>query len=258
MKKLMNVIVMSLLMIYMLVVLGLTSDESGNRICNTIHIHILDSLENRFLAEADILDIIQKKGGQVLGYPVGNINIKTIEDQLTLYPYVKEAEVFMCGDGSLHIDIEQRKPVMRVIDQNRDSYYVAADGVIMPLSEKYTARVLVANGYIRGSSSFRNVLSNADTKEEEMLLMLYRIAQYIDQTVFWKAQIEQIYVDRDGEIELIPRVGAHIIEFGKPVDFENKFRNLMAFYEQGLGKTGWNRYEKISLKYKGQVVCTLR
>ncbi|UCG28910.1 MAG: hypothetical protein JSV24_05990 [Bacteroidales bacterium] len=257
-KKIRNFIVVSLLMAYMIVVLGLTSDNSEDRICNAIHIHILDSLENRLMTEEDILGIIEKGEGQILGYPVGEINIRTMENNLKSYPYIKKAEVFICVDGSLRVDIEQRRPVMRVINRYQESYYLASDGTIMPLSRTFTPRVLVANGNVGRWDGFMNVLKNEVAGDNEMILSLYRIARFVDQDDFWKAQIEQIYVDSSGELELIPRVGAHIIEFGKPVDFDRKFRNLMAFYEQGLEITGWNRYERISLKYEGQVVCTLR
>jgi cell division protein FtsQ len=65
-------------------------------------------------------------------------------------------------------------------------------------------------------------------------------------------------VNGKGEFELIPRVGAHIIEFGKAEDIEEKFEKLWILYNEGFYNTGWNQYDKISLKYKNQAVCTKR
>ena len=62
----------------------------------------------------------------------------------------------------------------------------------------------------------------------------------------------------NGEFELIPRVGAQVIEFGKAVDMEEKFEKLWILYNEGFHNTGWNQYERINLKYKNQAVCTKR
>jgi len=63
-------------------------------------------------------------------------------------------------------------------------------------------------------------------------------------------------VNEANEFELIPRVGAHLILFGSIDNYERKFRNLKIFYEQGLNNIGWNKYEKINLKFDNQIVCT--
>ena len=91
-----------------------------------------------------------------------------------------------------------------------------------------------------------------------MLDDIYQISKFIDQSEFWKAQIEQVYVDKDLEFVIIPKVGNHKIVFGGIENLAGKFEKLMIFYKQGLSKTGWNEYSEINLKYKNQVVCTKR
>ena len=72
----------------------------------------------------------------------------------------------------------------------------------------------------------------------------------------WSAQIVQIYVNNQGEYELIPRIGPHIIILGDLEDYRAKFEKLELFYKDGLNHVGWNQYLKINLKYKDQIVCT--
>jgi len=55
---------------------------------------------------------------------------------------------------------------------------------------------------------------------------------------------------------MVPLVGDQLVEFGEPEGYRKKFRNLKALYEQGFAETGWGRYDKISLKFENQVVCT--
>jgi cell division protein FtsQ len=258
MKRLKNILVAVGIIVYLIVVLGLTGEHWKNSVCNTININITDSLGNGFVTSEEVLGMVFKNNDKLLGYPVGLINTEKIETTLNQHPSIKHAEVFICADGSLNIEIEQRKAILRIINHNHESYYVSADGAIIPWSEKYTMRVLVANGYITDDFSHNGGEFVNRAGEENRTKWLYEIAKYIDDNPFWKAQIEQIYVSRSGELELIPRVGPHIIQFGDPNDVEKKFQKLHAFYKQGLNRTDWNKYETINLKYEGQIVCTLR
>ena len=80
----------------------------------------------------------------------------------------------------------------------------------------------------------------------------------IDRSDFWKAQVEQIDVSRDGEIRMVPRVGDHLLILGTADNVENKLERLMNFYEKGLDNIGWNKYRSISVAYENQVVCKKR
>ena len=68
--------------------------------------------------------------------------------------------------------------------------------------------------------------------------------------------IDQIYVLRNGDVMMVPKVGDHVVELGAAEDFDTKFANLLTFYRKGMPRAGWDTYSKISLKYRGQVVCT--
>jgi cell division protein FtsQ len=89
---------------------------------------------------------------------------------------------------------------------------------------------------------------------------------------FWKNQIVQINVMPDMGIELVPRVGDHIIYIGylpqaKTKEdrlqliseyVDKKLERLEKFYRYGLSQAGWNRYHYISLEYDNQIICTKR
>jgi cell division protein FtsQ len=84
---------------------------------------------------------------------------------------------------------------------------------------------------------------------------IFPMINYIRNDSFWNAQIDQIWVDRDGEIDLIPRAGHHIVHLGTTENFMEKLDNLEAFYTEILPVAGWNTYKRINLEYKGQIVC---
>ena len=85
---------------------------------------------------------------------------------------------------------------------------------------------------------------------------LYKLAQYLENDDFWRDQVDQIWVDDRKDIRLIPRVGAHSIVLGNMDRYQEKFDNLTSFYLNGLNVIGWDKYDKINVKFKGQIVCT--
>ena len=82
------------------------------------------------------------------------------------------------------------------------------------------------------------------------------MADFVNKNEFWRAQIEQVFIQANGQLLLLPQVGDYLIEFGTPDDYELKFRNLKAVYQQGFKNLGWNKYKAISVKYRNQIVCT--
>ena len=123
------------------------------------------------------------------------------------------------------------------------NYYIDNMGSVMPLSRHYVAHVLVASGYIN---------------KEFAMNELYHFVQFLQDNEFWNNQIDQIYVDADQEVELIPLVGNHKILLGSFDDYQKKLDNLKLFYEQAIPKVGWEKYSLINLKYRNQIVCTKR
>jgi cell division protein FtsQ len=98
-----------------------------------------------------------------------------------------------------------------------------------------------------------------DTIKKKLLIDdIFTMAEFIRKDELWKAQIEQLYVNKDFEIELIPRVGNHRIVVGDATNIKAKLNKLKIFYSKGLSKTGWNEYSVINLKFANQVVCKKR
>jgi hypothetical protein len=121
-----------------------------------------------------------------------------------------------------------------------ENYYLNQEGKKTGLSSYSAADVVVASGFIRDTMTV-----NA----------LYRAALLMKKDSFWDAQIEQIYVEPNGEWIILPRVGDYEILLGLPDNFEKKLQRLRVFYREGLPRVGWERYSTISLKYENQIVC---
>lgn len=240
MKRVLKTLGVGAILVYFPVMLAFVSYDKHKTLCRGIESEISDSVANRFISAQEVKDVVLEKYPDILGKPLDKINTEEMEHFFEKYPAIKNCEVFYTLSGILHVDIKQKEPVLRVFDRS-GSYYLDEDGNKMPLSTKHTAHVLVANGYI-------NKLKNRED--------LFHLAMFINDDPFWRSQIEQIYVDKKGEFILIPRVGDHKIEFGGADRMETKFRNLKALYQNGWDAREWNLYNKVSLKYNGQVVCS--
>ena len=104
-----------------------------------------------------------------------------------------------------------------------------------------------------------NGVSVLDTSIKNSILKdIYYLVEYINDDSFWSAQIDQIYVDNNDEIDLIPRVGNQLIHLGSIENLEGKLRNLAELYDKVLPEVGWNKYSMINLEYKDQIVCKKR
>ncbi|HAH23547.1 MAG TPA: hypothetical protein DCL77_07295, partial [Prolixibacteraceae bacterium] len=136
--------------------------------------------------------------------------------------------------------VGERTPVLRIKTAIED-YYLDMQGTKIPISSKYIERIMIASGTFPDETVKTNLLKMAD---------------FVNKDEFWRAIIEQVLIQPNGELLIIPQVGDYLIEFGKPEDYEFKLRNLKAVYQQGFKNLGWNKYKAISVKYQNQVVCT--
>lgn len=240
------------------VLLGFVDTNLGEMPCNEFHV-ALDHNDMRFIEEDDIRERITDLGNPIIGEPMSSLDIQKYEEEILNMPEVEAAEVYKTIDGRLVAEVTQRRPIVRIINMNDSlSVYIDDKGHVMPWSNKYTARVLVVNGYLNvpRSGSVDDVLMYDTVAAVSMLDDVFELAQFIERDPFWSAQIQQAYVTPEGEFEMIPRVGGHTIIFGDLENKEGKFSKLRAFYRKGLKNTDWNIYKSINLKYKDQIVCT--
>jgi cell division protein FtsQ len=201
----------------------------------------------RFMDEDAITSMIEKSGEPIIGHRLSSINIEQLEAKLTTFATLNNVEVFRKIDargwsfkGKLVINVDERTPILRIKNATED-YYLDREGVKIPVSGKYAERIMIATGTI---------------PDEEVKRSLLKMTDFVNKDEFWRAQIEQVLIQPNGELLLLPQVGDYLIEFGKPEDYELKFRNLKAVYQQGFKNFGWNKYKAISVKFQNQVICT--
>lgn len=210
--------------------------------------------QNRFVRERDVTEILFREFRHaIVGQPLELIDIEEVEKVLEDDIFIKDADVYVDALNKVHITVEQRVPIVRIMDETDASYYLDDAGEQVRTSPKFTARVMVVTGKIgHFTENYQNVPHNR-------LRKVFKLVKTINENDFWRAQFEQIHIDHSGDATLIPKVGDHKVKFGVPDEAINdKLHRLEVFYKDGLPVEGWNKYKSISVAFKGQVVAKKR
>lgn len=264
MSKAVNIGIWSLLIVGVFALLGFVENDLDKTPWKDVSVSVDRSNGNYFIDNEEIEEWIARQYYRDSTHMV-DLDLMDLEKRLNEDPSISNAEVFTTINGKLKVEITQRQPIIRVFDATGKSYYIDQEGMLMPLSNKYTSRVLVANGNINATfdSYYKMNVANWEAgydtiPEMRKLHNLFLLASKINGHDFWRAQFNQVFVGADEEIELIPRVGNHRIIIGDVEALDTKLEKLMVFYKKGLNRTGWNEYSEINLKFKNQIVCTKR
>lgn len=227
-------------LVLLVVLLVVLKNNQADQICEKVTIEIDAPVEKQLVTQRLVMDKISEwYSGGFSGTSQQNLDLPEIEERLESMPAVYNAEVSFDLRGELKLQIEQRMPVVRIMRSTGEQFYIAKDFTKIPVSGTDVARVPIANGR----------LTNA------MIKKVYTLSTYVHENAFMEALTEQIFVDNNGDLVIIPKVKNQRIIIGDSQNLEKKFSKLIDFYTGGLNHIGWDKYKTINLKYKDQIVC---
>lgn len=245
MKVILKLLILIGITVYLFFAFTQWNKADASSICLRTEIVISDSDQVGFIRAADVEQLLKDKKLMPDGKLLSEVNVRDIEECLKKHPFIdsvicyeQPASTFKQSGAVVKVVLTQLHPVMRIMAENGEDYYIDADGKVLPRMN-YTAYLPVATGHI----------SKGYAKE-----YLTQLGAYLQQQQFWNDQVEQINVDEHGSMELVTRVGEQVILLGQPVNLEKKFDNLRRFYEKVLSQVGWNKYTKINLEFDNQVI----
>lgn len=243
--------------IYLLFAFSSFDSKGGNKTtCNKVNIEIADNATSGFIDTKIIQDRLRKSGLYPIGMRMSDINTRRIEETLRKSPFVKTAECYKTEGGHVYVSVTQRMPVIRIKADNGDDYYVDDNDCVMPTT-KYTSDLIIATGNIDRWYATR---------------FISPLGKTIMANDMWKNLIEQINVLPNHGIEIVPRVGDHIVHIGRLPDGKGRIDHLAAisefmkrkmtrlekFYRYGLSQVGWNKYSYIDIEFDNQIICRKR
>lgn len=170
---------------------------------------------------------------------IDTLDLNKLEKTIDSHPLIDKSEVSVSVDGVLKAVVKQKTPIARINGKGA-SFYIDYKGNKMPLSENYTARVLLVSGEI-------------NDKNKEDLAKLFRV---IYDDVFLKKNIIGMQVMPNGSVLMLNRNYNFKIDFGQLINVEQKFKNYKAFFQKVVLDSSIAEYKKIDLRFAEQVVCT--
>jgi cell division protein FtsQ len=210
----------------------------------------------------DLIVQISQKYGKLQSKTIGEVDISGISAFVKKNPYLENTDVVVTVEGDILVRADQCKPLIRYYSSAGYPHYIDVKGRIMPVNTAYPYKILIASGQIESPlKDGKNIFSVSDSNyalksKLKNLYDIHLLAEIINTDSTLKALIEQVYVTGNGKIQLVTKAGSHIICMGDTTDAAEKLENLKCFYKNGLVKTGWNKYKKLNLEYKNQIVCT--
>lgn len=211
---------------------------------------IIDHEEDRmFVDYADVVELVQQVCHNAGPVPTDQASLSAIEQRLHRHPAVRQAEVWFGVNGTLHIRIQQRQPLALVENQMGERCYLDTEGYTFPADVGEPARVCYVNGFISCQPSGDHISQNST------LQAIHAVTTEMQNRPFWKAWVEQIWLEPDTQMVFIPKMGKHEIHFGPAKEIARKLNKLDIFYTRALSATGWDQYTVIDARYKGQIIA---
>ena len=227
---------------YLVFALFALSKPTDDKVCRELRVNIEQSTLAGFLTPADVRNMLITDHLSPEGHAIDKIDLAGIEDALEDKELIENAECYTIHDSIVVVEVKQRVPVARVINNRGEDYYIDTHGLPMPHGP-YFHNLVVATGHITPSYAEQH---------------LAPLANEVMENSFWRDGIVQFNVLNDGSIELIPRVGDHVVYLGQPLNIGKKLDRLRKFYLYGLNVAGWNKYSYINVEFDNQIICKRR
>ncbi len=221
--------------------ISFTVIKNASRTVNKIDVAFVQPVDNYFINDESIREIINKDGKDILKQSLREVNVKEIEQKVSESPFVDSVQVSKDINGHLRLDIKANSAVAR-IKTLKNEFYLTTKGEKMPLSKLNSADVILVSGDVK-PNEYEDLSKFVQALKADDLLKNHIIAiQKVGQRSF----------------NLIVNTGNYYIELGTLNNFEQKLHNLKLFYNQYIDFIGTEDYEKLSLKFVNQVVATKR
>lgn len=241
-KKIMKWSILAILLIYVAAMGVWANQRASLHLCTDIVVDVdaapaIDSIVRHGVSER-----LRAYPQKIIGVPQHQIDIADIERFLSRDNIFESVNCMMSARGELIVEIVPMIPVMRLFFGN-DSYYINKDGKYVASSAQFMTDVPVVTGNFNKRFAPKEVIP---------------IVSYINKNPMLHDLVSMIFAENAHNIILIPKIRGHVVNFGDTTRLDEKTRALTLFYRDVIPYKGWEEYDTISVKYRGQIVATRR
>lgn len=258
MKKFFQILIWTVLLLAVVAALAFVEINHRETVCHGFDLVIMDQQDDPLISAEDVKTMVLAATDSLIGKKISDIDHLQIHAILNEIPYVSETDIQTDLRGNITIELSLRKAIIRVINNAGFTYYLDTEGMLMPVNPGHPSRVIIFNGAIKdGLSELKGKAIHIEELDDNVILNnIYIVSTLIEQSPFLKRLIAQLWLGKNGEIEITPILGNYIIKLGGFEDIETKLAKLETFYREGAGKAGWQEYRSIDLRYNNQIICS--
>lgn len=219
------------------------SEQARAAMCKGIEV-VVEGGDPRFLksTQRGVYNEVLRFDSHLLNKRAESINTLALERYLEHISNFETVRCLITAEGKLRVNVVPMIPEIRVFDGN-NSYYINKDGKRIEAKAEFFADVPVVSGHFTKSFPATTVLP---------------VVRFVQRDSLLRNLVGMIEAKSADNIFLIPRLAGHVINFGDTLNLERKRRMLLAMYRKVLPYKGWETYDTISVKFRGQVVATRR
>lgn len=189
----------------------------------------------KFLSTSFVNKLLIQNIGELSSETKDSLDLSRLETLLENTPYILNAEAFCFPEGTLGINILEKKPIVMI--QGDNSYYLDNFGSEFPVSESYSPLIPIYNGELNSS-------------DKNNLLTLVNI---FNEDPFLKSEIEKIY-NKSNSFYVGLKSYDFEVEIGGMSMILDKLLMLKVFCTYQENNELEKKYKLISLKFKNQIV----
>ena len=241
-KKLLGRIMLVVLLGYIIGMGIWAHAEASKNTCKGIDVQIVDGFATDSVSRQGVLAEIKNYPEKIIDTQIHAIDTKKLENYLKTFPQFEDVVCNFTTNGRLNVKVTPMVPELRVFEDSL-SYYVNKDGKRMTSKASFFVDVPVVSGRF-----------NAKFQPKD----IFPVTRFIAADPVLKGLVGMVYAQDEDNIILVPRIHGHLINFGDTNRLAEKRRALLAMYRKVIPYKGWEEYDTISVKFRGQVVATRR
>lgn len=241
-KPILKWMILTVLLAYVVGMFVWARAEATRHLCSGIVVAIDGDGQVSSISEKSVKEVLENYPGKILGEPIHSINTYEIAQYLRGFNSFETVDCMITTQGNLMVKVTPMVPALRVFEGGK-SYYVNKDGKTMAAIPGFHVDVPIVSGTF--SKKFR----------PEYVLPVVR---YIQRDSMLSSVVGMIQARNKDNIILVPRIKGHVINIGDTTRLDEKRKAIMTAYRSIMPYKGWETYDTISVKFKGQIVATRR
>ncbi len=216
---------------------------------------------DELISKEEVDSIVHSHFGLLQGTPMNQVDVGAIQVAVNRHPAIQSCNVYMGVDGILNIDIQQRAPMFRVLNSDGSGFYVDTLGQSFNLLDRAVAYVPIFS--VEGVMGAMEFPATKEYYDENTLGLTYLdelivFGNHMRKNADLKDWTEHVHLTAMGTLEVIPRIGRHVIEYGSIYNLDMKTKMLFQFYRSQVYITDLEKYSRINLNFENQVICEKR